>query len=281
MDRELILAFLLAGGATLIGGLIAPVGGASGLTSGVLRERLAFRRLVSPLAPAVVLLAGLSGFALVETEAVEAAEVVPTVAVLLALAFGVVVARAVVRAAVSLLRVQSTRTAAATGLLRPRTWIAEAFAESLSAGERAAVQSHEEAHVRHRDPLRLWLGQIVADLQWPASASAERFAAWRFALELARDDEARRCGIEGADLASAVLKAARIEAAQSGPIAGITGEAAHLRERVERLLAPLPDTGEVRGTPHVAMFVATLALAFPCGAAFGELLILNVLGWTL
>lgn len=266
----------------MVGSMVVPGSGALAPSSGVLRERMAFQRLISPLAPAVVLLGGLSGFALVETEAVEAAEVVPTAAVLLALAFGVVVARAVVRAAVSLLRVQSTRTAAAMGLLRPRTCIAEAFAQSLSAGERAAVQLHEEAHVRHRDPLRIWLGQIVADLQWPAPASAERFAAWRFALELARDDEARSHGIEGADLASAVLKAARIEGTQCGPMVGLTGEAAHLRERVERLLSPLPrDTTQVRGTPHVLVFFATLALAFPCGAAFGELLILNVLGWTL
>ncbi len=282
MDREFILALLLAGAATLIGGLVVPGSGALGPSSGALRERMAFRRLLSPLAPAVVLLAGLAGFALVETEAVEAAEVVPTTAILLALAFGVVVVRAVARAAVSMLRVQSTRTAAVMGLLRPHTCIAEAFARSLTAGERAAVQLHEEAHVRHKDPLRLWLGQIVADLQWPAPAAVERLAAWRFALELARDDEARSHGIEGADLAAAVLKAARIEGGQCGPMVGLTGEAAHLRERVERLLAPLAgDTEQARETPHVPVFFATLALAFPCGAAFGERLISNVLGWSL
>ena len=58
-------------------------------------------------------------------------------------------------------------TAVTVGLVRPRVRIDERLRDAVPAPSLAAVQAHEEAHARHRDPLRIWLAQTITDLQWP------------------------------------------------------------------------------------------------------------------
>ena len=87
------------------------------------------------------------------------------------------------------------RSAATVALLRPRVVVCETFGAQLDEHALAAALAHEQAHARHRDPLRIWLAQIVTDLQWPLSGARARFEQWLFALELARDEEAPRDAI--------------------------------------------------------------------------------------
>ena len=88
-----------------------------------------------------------------------------------------------------------------------------------------------------------------------------------FALELARDEEARAAGVEGADLADAILATARFNRL-SLPAAALTGEAAALKDRIDRLLAPLKDTPRLQARTRGALPTAALSLlsAFALGA---------------
>ena len=220
-----------------------------------------------PLLPAALLLAALGGWALLEPEQ---SEVVPLVLVASALPFGALLLRAT-RRAIRALNVHGIEVAAATvGLVTPRVIVSSKLAAVLDAEALRAVRAHEAAHVRHFDPLRLWIAQVAADLQWPWPGASRRFEAWREALELARDEEARREGVEGADLAAGVLAAARL-AERPAPvvIACATGAGSLLQTRVLRLLEPLGPE-EPGPASRGVWVVALLAAAAALGAAFGE-----------
>jgi hypothetical protein len=62
--------------------------------------------------------------------------------------------------------------------------------------------------------------------------------ALRAALEMARVDEARADGVDGADLAAAILAALRYRGSAVGVGALITGDGSDLRDRIARLLQP-------------------------------------------
>lgn len=298
MDRELVLAVLalaLGGGAYALGELGGwslarwrRGGGGAGEEGGARRgergeageararrqgggsfalERRAWRRIWRPLAPGLLVLAFLIGWALQEPDSAEA---LPILAFAIALPFALLWARAGLRAARSARSaagVAAAKPLAATvGLWRPRTILSPLLHEQLDAAALRAVMEHEAAHARHRDPLRLWLAQLVTDLQWPLSGARRRFTEWRLALELARDDEALARGVDGGDLAAGLLAVARlgarppgaerapgaalpgsssgaiergIEGAIEGAIAGLGAEGATqaFRQRVTRLLA--------------------------------------------
>ena len=157
------------------------------------------------------------------------------------------------RAVRSLSRDGSFVPAATVGVVRPRVM--------LSPCPRAlGALPQSSKHARYRDPLRIWLAQVATDLQWPWPAAARRFYAWLEALEWARDDEARRGGIEGED-------GARAPALPVAPAA--TADADALRTRIARLLGPLP--AESRLAPRTSALVAgALLTAVAAGAAFGE-----------
>lgn len=258
------------------------------------RERQAWRRLWRPLAPAAVVLAFLAGWALQEPEASEGLPpplLAP--AALLALTFGLIVARAVVRATRAL-RLPARGVAAMTyGLLRPRVYIAPELGARLDAPALRAALEHEAAHARHRDPLRLWLAQLATDLQWPLRAARGRFADWRDALELARDAEACE-RVEGSDLATALIEAARLARAQraAAAVGLVTGADAALvfTDRIQRLLDhPPPGAAAAAGTDAAAprpaegasargrarrwawpLLVTVLGLALAAGGLLGE-----------
>ena len=117
-----------------------------------------------------------------------------------------------------------------------------------------AALAHERAHASNRDPLRIWLAQLITDLQWPWPGAQRRLDAWLDALELARDDEARANGADGAELAAAVLASVRYLSRVAPqerlllngtqPVhARLIGDSRALRERVSRLLAPRQELG--------------------------------------
>jgi len=189
--------------------------------------------------------------------------------------FAVVVIRAVVRAAWSLARAPGDCGVATVGLLMPHIVFAPQLAKRLDDRAIEAALEHERAHVQHRDPLRIWVAQLVTDLQWPWSSAQHRLTSWLAALEEARDDEARAAGVEGADLAAALVGSLRFQSAQrcTGGV-GLTGQPEVVQARITRLLRPLPDAvpspESSRRFAMVALLVLTLALAMGLGIACGE-----------
>jgi beta-lactamase regulating signal transducer with metallopeptidase domain len=185
-------------------------------------------------------------------------------------------ARALVRAVLSILAGSGRKPSAArtVGLLRPRVVIEPALAHLLDSSELRAVVAHEQAHVRYRDPLRSWLAQLATDLQWPLPAANARLVAWREALEVSRDEEARASGVDGEDLASAIIKAARFAAERQASAASLVDEPL-LARRVARLLGPLtPPEGERAAVKRMAtLLFAALAVAVVLGETVGEQLV--------
>ncbi len=254
MDREILLA-----------GLALLVCGPSLLAAGLVPAR---RAMWKPLVPTVLAAGILVGWALQEPS--DSDESFAPAALVLLAPMALIWLRAGWRA-LRALRIRARPAAATLGLFRPRVVVAPELRARLDAAELAAVLAHEAAHARHRDPLRLWLAQIVTDLQWPCPRARLRLDTWRRALELARDDEARANGVDGADLAAALVVAAKL---QSQPtLAGLLGDGSALAARVERLLAPLPPATMPRTARWSLALGAALAGALVVGALYGETLV--------
>ena len=100
---------------------------------------------------------------------------------------------------------------------------------------------------------------------------------WLIALELARDEEARAAGIEGTDLAEAIIAAARFcQDRNLSTQATLTGQAAALKERIARLLDPLcVDSVQVQARLRgpLLTLLPTSMLSLALGLMFGERLV--------
>jgi hypothetical protein len=226
----------------------------------------------TPPAAAALVFSTLVGWGLQEPDVTD--ERASPVVGVLALLVAVIWARALVRAVLSALPSRRRRGLACTvGLLRPRVVVDPEVAAALDEAELRAVVEHERAHARHRDPLRIWLAQIVTDLQWPLPAAAARWRAWRRELELRRDDDARAAGVHGTDLASAIVKVARFSRGR-GAIGAAFVDGPELESRIARLLDPADRSPAgatlQRGKP---LFAVSIALALAAGRAFGEPLV--------
>jgi hypothetical protein len=218
--------------------------------------------------------------------------------VALGLPFGVIFARAAARAAWSLLRTPTDCGISTAGLIQPQIVFSPFLAKQLEEGVIRAALAHERAHALHRDPLRIWLAQLVTDLQWPWPWAARRLDAWLEALEIARDDEARAQGADGPDMAAAVLASVRylerIAAASPGirlrgtqlAHARLVGDPSMLRKRVSRLLAPISQQHReshgrlVRLERAGVRLVPLLLTAMVLGALYGERVMRLILGMT-
>src|SRR5260370_28665157 len=209
MEREYGLEALLAlvGGTTMLAlGWWPPRQGSE--VAGWSRERTAWRQIWLPLLPTALVMAWLCGWALAEPDPTD--EILPSSWLLAALPFAALFLRSAVRAIYSLL--QRPRHGAMTvGLLRPRVVLSPLLASALDGRAIRAAVEHERAHARHHDPLRVWLAQLATDLQWPWPEARKRFRSWIQALEIARDEEARARGADGADLAAAIIAAAKFQ----------------------------------------------------------------------
>jgi hypothetical protein len=237
MEREAVfglVAALVSGPLLVLPNLVRD-GDARGTES---RERAAWASIWWAIAPLLLGLALLFGWSLREPDPSD--EAVSPGRIALALALLLPWGRAAVRAAISLRSPPRIKGAGTVGLLRPRVLVDPTFAESVPPEVLAAALAHERAHAAHFDPLRLWVAQAVTDLQWPLPGPRRRLAFWREALEWARDDDARRAGVRGEDLAAAILAAARIPGS-AGTALGLHRPGEALRTRVRRLLAPLPE----------------------------------------
>ncbi|MBF6568802.1 MAG: M56 family metallopeptidase [Candidatus Binataceae bacterium] len=279
MERESCLAMLIA----LFGGIaIFACGwwhrGPAGPGSARSMERLCWRRLWLPLAPAVIVAAWLCGWALVEPDPVP--EKVPSAILIASLPFILLFARTAIRAGWSLLRDDGDPGTATVGLLKPWILFSPHLARTLDQAEIDAALEHERAHARHRDPLRIWLAQLATDLQWPWPQAQERFRHWLVALELARDEEARIAGIEGADLAAAIMAVARLRQPPIvSPLAALIGEQSVLKERIACLLEPRRDEAEASEVKAWLPWtlVPGLLIAVVLGSIFGETIVRTLL----
>lgn len=234
-------------------------------------ERFRWKQVWVPLIPAVIVTAWLCGWALVEPD--PAPEAPPAFLILACVPFALLLARAAVRAGWALFRDDGDPGVATVGIIHPWILFSPHLAKSLDDRAIEAALEHERAHAQHRDPLRIWLAQFATDLQWPWPQAQKRFGEWILALEFARDDEARATGIDGSDLATAVLASLRFSdrvAEHTG--ATLAGEPSVLEERIARLLSPLADQREANGPSSCGLWLLapSLLLALGLGSAVGE-----------
>jgi beta-lactamase regulating signal transducer with metallopeptidase domain len=157
--------------------------------------------------------------------------------------------------------------------LRPWVLFSPYLAKALDDRTIEAALEHERAHARHRDPLRIWLAQLATDLQWPWPQAQKRLRLWILALELARDEEARAAGVDGSDLAAAILASARLGRQAILPRrAALIDDPSTFKERISRLLEPLPldpPRTHIMTWTAVAM-IPVLLCAIGFGSVFGE-----------
>ncbi len=274
MERESLLVTLIV----LLGGLALQLfafmpGRVSDHSPARRQEHRLWLALWWPVAPAVTVAAWLCGWALSQPDPVP--KHVGRLIFVAVLPFAMIGLRALMRAVWSLRRSPPIRAIATVGVLRPRIVIAPRLQRTLDPQALQAALAHERAHVRHRDPLRIWLAQLVTDLQWPSNGARRRFDTWLAGLERARDDEARASGVDGADLAAAVLGAARLQLETSTTGANLIGRREDLPARIGRLLQPLPATS-VPEPGYLAICGAlgiVWLLALSAGLAWGERLI--------
>ena len=277
MNRDLVLATLivaLCGSAIWLAGWLPARSGGRAEESGRAAERRSWLALWLPLVPAAAALAALAGWALQEPRLTD--ELLRPLTPLFVAPIAALWLRAAWRAGRALAHPRVPPLAATLGLLRPRIAIDERLSRDLDATARQAVLAHERAHCRHRDPLRLWLAQIASDLQWPSPRAAARFERWRQALELARDEEAREGGVDGEDLAAALLGAVRLAQRRSvSPAATLVDGEQALVLRVGRLLAPLRALPAQPWSARLALAgsLALLTAATIFGLGHGDLLV--------
>ena len=300
MERESLLALLTM----LFGGLLLQLCAAWPSADPRCRtpralERLYWRRLWYPVIPTFVVALWLIGWAIREPDPVPG-PVDPGIVVALSIPFAAMFLRAGLRALWALLRRPAESAVSTVGLIQPQVVFEPFLAKQLDDDVVRAALLHERAHVRHRDPLRIWLAQFVTDLQWPWPQAPRRLERWLEALELARDDEARVHGAGGAELAKAILASLRyVEDAATGAMtpaawrnarataqASLAGDARVLRDRIARLLAPLPASAEpdVSIAPRwhrVAwLLVPLVVFVIAFGAEYGAQVIRPLLGLT-
>jgi hypothetical protein len=279
MERESLLTVLMV----LLGGVALQLIAAGLATASRPRrvsepEGVAWLRLLWPLIPALLVAACLCGWALSEPDPVP--DRIGPLLFIVCVPFGVIGMRAMVRAAWALFSRPKQLGMVTVGLLRPRIVIAPELARLLDDRAMRAALAHERAHARHLDPLRIWIAQFVTDLQWPWSSAQTRFERWLVALEQARDDEARKEGVDGEDLASALVTSIRFQRERSGGVcAALIDHPSALEERVARLLQPLNSPADTELTLLRATMATAIALiaAAALGAFYGERLVVGPL----
>lgn len=270
MQREAVLAvasFALSGVAVWLTG---STGSRIPAFSSDSRDR-AWWRLAQPVFVGLLVLAFVAGWALQEPNPAD--ERAGIILYVLAAAGAYVTIRALTRA-LRAVRDPSARVPIGTvGLLRPRIIVSEEYRQCVTPEVLAAGLAHETAHARRRDPLRIWVAQLVADLQWPIGDAAQRLSDWLVVLESRCDDEAVHRGAAPEDLAEAILAAARLQTISTIGRACVIGPGRAIAWRVRRLLSP--DYERARAHPERSWLTTIVCSGMVIGAlwlgfAFGD-----------
>ena len=267
MDPEAVLVIVAA---ALFGVVVWLVALAMGRAQHRALEHRAWWRLVFPLFSGLVMIAFLVGWAIQEPDPAD--ERVGLALGLVAVVTGLITLRAIVRSVTALRLSSDAQIPLGTvGFVKPRVIVSEALRRIASREILAAGLAHEAAHVEHRDPLRIWVAQLAADLQWPIPGTARRFSAWLLALEAQRDDEAVASGVAPEDLAEAILIAARLQRGAPVTAANVLGAGDGIAWRVRRLLAT--DRSVVPVSHAAAMWISCTAVviaAVGLGISYGD-----------
>ena len=151
---------------------------------------------------------------------------------------------------------------AVAGLFRPRLLVDRSVLSACSAQELDAIAAHERAHVLYRDNLRRLL---IGACEGPASDAA---VAWREAAELAADAHAADSPRRAVDLASALLKLARLTPRRllEATALSTVHDGGNLEARVHQLLAI--EAGHTRDVSSRHPWLAALS-AFALAATLG------------
>jgi len=267
VDPEAVLVIVAA---ALFGVVVWLVALAMGRAQHRALEHRAWWRLVFPLFSGLVMIAFLVGWAIQEPDPAD--ERVGLALGLVAVVTGLITLRAIVRSVTALRLSSDAQVPLGTvGFVKPRVIVSEALRRIASREILAAGLAHEAAHVEHRDPLRIWVAQLAADLQWPIPGTARRFSAWLLALEAQRDDEAVASGVAPEDLAEAILIAARLQRGAPVTAANVLGAGDGIAWRVRRLLAT--DRSVVPVSHAAAMWISCTAVviaAVGLGISYGD-----------
>lgn len=96
-----------------------------------------------------------------------------------------------------------------TGFLKPQVYISTSLVQGLSADQLRIVLAHEQAHVRHRDGLRLFLANAGAQLHFPRTRRL-LLADLALAVEQACDEFATLASGDRLRVAEAILAVERL-----------------------------------------------------------------------
>lgn len=128
--------------------------------------------------------------------------------------------------------------AATVGLLWPAVFLSTGLLYALDPHQRKAVVSHEAAHRRRRDPLRLALARLGVALHVPHTGRA-LYRAFELTVERTADEAAARTVGERVTVAEALLAVARMRPV---PAPGPAFTDDPLEVRVQALLEDAPDS---------------------------------------
>ena len=126
---------------------------------------------------------------------------------------------------------------AVTGIVRRRLFVSDRVLAACGPAELDAILAHEAAHVGAADNLRRLLIRACPDAFWLAPEDRALERAWSSASEEAADGFALRRGVDGVDLASALVAVARVGTApRLASIASAFVEEDDVERRVRRAL---------------------------------------------
>jgi Peptidase family M48 len=153
---------------------------------------------------------------------------------------------------------------AVTGILAPRIVISKHLLDNVEFSQELLqiALAHENAHVFHRDNLKYL---VLASLCFPRSEKQRQLRRWRYAAEIAADDDAVAGNSSRAILlAETLLVAARTIPRQGGSALslGLRPHEEELNQRVDRLLR---DDSTIAPTMKLAKWHVVVATASALG----------------
>ena len=155
---------------------------------------------------------------------------------------------------------------AVVGLRHPRLIVARSVLDGCTPEELQAVVAHEYGHIRRRDNFKRVLLAIAPDILSWLPVSGRVFEEWRNAAEQAADEDAARQDEHSRlNLASALVKVARLAARAPGRVA-VPASAFYCGEDIDRRIRRLLDADVVAPMSQRPVAVV-MGMMFAAGTA--------------